>query len=232
MDRLKVLQTIIDRIKARTYLEIGVSAGNTFLRVRAPKKIALDPRFKMSGRKRLRFMLTNPCNRRNESCEMTSEQFFATRSHLLQEHGLDVAFVDGLHTYEPALRDVEHCLRHLNPGGVIVMHDCNPPSEAAAIPAASRAQAKEMNLPGANDEWCGDTYKAVIHLRSQHDQLRVFVIDADYGLGVVTRGEPESMLRYSPAQIAALAYADLGPRKAAILNLKPPQHFLQWIETL
>ena len=34
--------------------------------------------------------------------------------------------------HEQALRDVEHCLRHLAPGGLIVMHDCLPATAAEA----------------------------------------------------------------------------------------------------
>ena len=231
MDRINVLQTLIDDRNARTYLEIGVSAGNTFLRIKARQKIAVDPKLKMSRTKRLRHLLTNPCNHANRYFEMTSDEFFRAQAAWLHENGLDIAFVDGLHTYEQALRDVESCLRYLSPRGVIVMHDCDPPSEAAAWPAESRADAQRQNLPGANDEWCGDTYKALVHLRSTRDDLEAFVIDCDYGLGVVTRGKPEAMLDFTREQIMDMPYATLVSDREHILNLKSPERFKEWVRS-
>jgi len=232
MDRINVLQRVIAHRSARTYLEIGVSAGNTFLRLEARKKIAVDPKIKIRRTKRLLFTLINPCNRFNEYCEMTSDRFFETKSHLLAERGLDVAFVDGLHTYEQALRDVEKSLGHLNPGGVIVMHDCNPPHEAAAHPARSLEHAQSLNLPGWTNEWCGDTFKALVHLRSTRDDLNVFTFDCDYGLGVVMKGSPETTLDYTPAQIENMRYAELAADRERILNLKTTERFDEWLQSI
>lgn len=230
MNRIDVLQALINRCDARTYLEIGVSAGTTFLTLKAKHKIAVDPRFKVSWTKKLRYLLTNPSNRKNTYHEITSDLFFETQAQLLDEQGLDVVFVDGLHTYEQALRDVESCLKYLKPGGAIVMHDCDPPCEAAAIPAESRESAQYTDLPNPNNEWCGDTYKALIHLRSTRSDLNVFVIDCDYGLGVVTKGDPESTLDLSPAQIAELPYSEFEADRENLLNLKSPAEFRQWVE--
>jgi hypothetical protein len=41
MNRLDVIQQIIDRIKAKTYLEIGVKKGKVFLNVKAKKRLRL-----------------------------------------------------------------------------------------------------------------------------------------------------------------------------------------------
>ena len=48
MKRIEVVQRIIDRKKARTYLEIGVSNGTNFFRIRVRKKTAVDPHFRFS----------------------------------------------------------------------------------------------------------------------------------------------------------------------------------------
>ena len=48
MDRIKVIQSIVDKIKARMYLEIGVEFGTTFFYIKANRKIAVDPEFKIS----------------------------------------------------------------------------------------------------------------------------------------------------------------------------------------
>ena len=79
LDRVQVIQTIIDRIKAKTYLEIGVEGGHTFLRIRAKKKIAVDPEFKIRRRKRLKSILKNPSNLRRRFYQMESDTFFETK---------------------------------------------------------------------------------------------------------------------------------------------------------
>lgn len=233
MYRTDLIQRIIDEKRARTYLEIGVSAGDNFLRIKAKKKIAVDPRIKIRRSKHVLHTLLNPCNLANEYCEMTSDRFFETRSDLLTANGgVDVAFVDGLHTYEQALRDVEMCLEHLNPGGIIVMHDCSPPNAASAHPAESRDHAETLGLPGWTGEWCGDTFKAVLHLRATRDDLDARVFDADYGLGVVRRGEPESSIDYTPAQIEQMPFEEFAANRERLLHLEPPARLEEWIATL
>jgi hypothetical protein len=107
---------------------------------------------------------------------------------------LDVVFVDGLHTYQQALKDVNNSLINLNEKGVIIIHDCNPPHEAAAYPADSYDHAASLSLPGWTGEWCGDVWKTICYLRSHRNDLKIFVLDCDYGLGIVMRGEPDNDL--------------------------------------
>jgi hypothetical protein len=56
-----------------------------------------------------------------------------------------VIFIDGLHTFEQTLQDSYNSLNYLAQGGVIILHDCNPPSEASSTPAQS--------IPEAEKKW-------------------------------------------------------------------------------
>ena len=152
---------------------------------------------------------------------MTSDDFFATESELLANHGLDLVLVDGLHTYEQSLKDVLNSLKYLNDGGVIVIHDCHPSSEAAAYPVQSEAR----NIPGWKGAGMGDVWKTIVYLRSLQPDLNVFVLNCDCGLGIVTKGTPENMLEYSEEDIAHLTYKDFEPNKERLLNLKRPDYF-------
>jgi len=78
---------------------------------------------------------------------MESDTFFVQEKLRLSEHGLDVVFIDGLHTFLQSLKDVQNSLRYLNANGVIVLHDCNPLSEAAAFPAVSIDEVQKINPP-------------------------------------------------------------------------------------
>ena len=45
MNRVHVIQELIDRKKAATYLEIGFGYGDAFLNIKAPRKTVVDPKF-------------------------------------------------------------------------------------------------------------------------------------------------------------------------------------------
>ena len=96
----------------------------------------------------------------------------------------DVVFIDGDHSFDQSLRDVENALVEPRPGGVILVHDCNPPTAAAASPDPA----------GAGDgPWCGDVWKTIVHLRATRSDLRVRILDTDCGIGVIERGESETI---------------------------------------
>jgi hypothetical protein len=50
------------------------------------------------------------------------------------------------------------------------------------------------------------------------------VLDCDYGLGLITPGNPEGMLAYSPEDIDAMTYRDLSDNRKNILNLHSPDY--------
>ena len=222
MERLNIIHTVVEMTRAKTYLEIGVASGAVFFRVKAKSKIAVDPRFEFSTMKQIRYLIKNPWNVTNQYYEMTSDEYFQNEGANVERRGLDVAFVDGLHTFEQSLRDVSNCLRYLNQGGVIILHDCNPPSEAAAFPAASFDHARKANVSGWTGDWCGDTWKTIVYLRSVNANLRIFVLDCDTGVGIITRGSPDATLDFTKERIDRLSYDRLRKNRAEWLNLKKP----------
>ena len=229
MKRIEVVQRIIDRKKARRYLEIGVANGTNFFRIRARRKTAVDPYFEFSAKRKVEWVLKNPRNLFARYCECPSDDFFASAG---PADRFDVVFVDGLHTYGQSLRDVVNSLAHLEERGVIVMHDCNPQSEAAAHPAESFAQAAASNLPGWEGSWSGDVWKTICYLRSQKVDLRVFVLDADGGLGIATRGEPESPLQLTEEALDRMTYDDLARDRKSLLNLKDESYLFEFLKTI
>ncbi|MFC1527264.1 class I SAM-dependent methyltransferase [Candidatus Neomarinimicrobiota bacterium] len=137
------------------------------------------------------------------------------------ENGLDIVFVDGLHTYEQSLIDVQNALKYLNPGGVIIMHDCNPKDEISAYPGNSLHEVNQLNLKGWTNEWCGDVWKTIADLRSERSDLYIFVLDCDCGLGIITNGDPSDNLDFSKSVLKNLIYTDLEQDRENILNLMP-----------
>lgn len=229
MNRIEVVQTIIYKKKAQKYLEIGVASGNSFFPIKARQKIAVDPKFKFSTKRRMKWIINNLYNLTAKYYASTSDNFFSSIS---STDRFDVVFIDGLHTYQQSLRDVTNSLGSLNENGVIVMHDCNPPREAAAYPAESYESAAALKLPGWTGEWCGDVWKTICYLRSRRRDLKIFVLDCDYGLGIVMRGNPDNCLNVSEEVLDNMTYEDLSRERKNLLNLKDKSYFFEFLETI
>ncbi|WP_343710738.1 class I SAM-dependent methyltransferase [Mycobacterium sp.] len=227
MNRIRAVQRALDGRVNPVYLEIGVSRGQAFQRISAEVKIAVDPAFKLSERSR---ELADAKARATYYFETTSDDFFENETAFLEQHPIDVALIDGLHTYRQVVLDVEKTLRYLRDDGVIFLHDCNPPFALAARPAASWEDfMAQQSGPLKIGLWNGDVWKAIVHLRSTRRDLLVGVLKCDQGVGFVRKGSPESPLPYSAEQVEALTYADLKADRARLLNLKPPRYVNEFL---
>jgi hypothetical protein len=232
MNRLTVIQTIIDRGGARTYLEIGVRHGGILARLKCRTKIGIDPYLKLSGGKQFK----NFVGIINfKTYRMTSDEFFLKEALEVLGKGIDVAFVDGLHTYGQSLKDVENCLKYLNEDGVIVMHDCSPLNHASAYPVKESVKevlelAGKGELPGWNDTWNGDVWKTLVHTRIVHDDLEVFTLDLDFGLGIISRGKGNGLKSCTVQDIKQADYSFLERDRVNLLNLKPPKYLYEFLD--
>ena len=222
MNRIRAVQRALHGRENPVYLEIGVSRGQAFQKISADVKIAVDPAFRLTRRTR---ELADAKGRETHYFETTSDDFFETQADFLEQHPVDVALIDGLHTYEQVVRDVEYTVRHLREDGVIFLHDCNPPFELAGRRAESWEEfIAQQKGPLVIGLWNGDVWKAIVHLRSTRPDLMVGVLKCDQGVGFVRKGTPESTLSYTPEQVAALTYDDLKADRKRLLNLKPPRY--------
>ncbi len=182
--------TLLRRLHAlrrpRHYLEIGTAAGKTLALARCAS-IAVDPRFR----------LAHDMRADKPAChlfEMTSDAFFAAHNPTALFGGpIDLAFIDGMHHFEFALRDFINIEAHCRPDSLIVLHDCLPvDSHMARRDPSDRSRAAQSHYPNA---WAGDTWKALWILQRYRPDLRIFAFDAPpSGLVVVTRLDPASVL--------------------------------------
>ena len=194
MNRIQLLNRLVEFYNYRTYLEIGVAAGDCFAAVKAGIKVGVDPD---AGIRELNVpggLLF--CT--------TSDGFFST---LNGRNFFDLVFIDGLHHHEQVYRDVVNSLDLLSVGGTIVLHDCNPRSEAM------------QRVPRIQAEWTGDCWKAIVRLRMSRADVNVSVLDTDYGLGVVRRGRNEPLQFAKPWD--EITWQDLEAHRATLLGLTP-----------
>ena len=244
LQKENICQEILNQVGRGTYVEIGVRYGDSFNSIHADRKIGVDPAgrlYRLKQRSLIGRILHNryfrstkeallDFTKREQFFAVTSDQFFATHASLLSNQGIDVALVDGLHSYGQSLEDVRNCLKYLNAGGAIVLDDCNPRSELAALPATSFEQVIEQHPDCPS--WQGDVWKTIVNLRSLADDLEVMVFDVDWGIGVVRKGRPQSMLSYSVEEIDAMTYKNLESQREELLNLKPADHFSAFLESI
>lgn len=168
---LDVLRELHARISPRSYLEIGCRFGDSLFLSDCPA-IAVDPA------NRLRF----PLRPNDLYFEMTSDEFFARHSVAdLLENPVDLAFIDGMHLAEFALRDFINVEKSLPATGVVVIDDVLP---------ATLALATRQQRPGA---WTGDVYKVVRILKQFRPDLQIDVFSVPVkGLAVIRNLDPTS----------------------------------------
>ena len=104
------------------------------------------------------------------------------------------------------------------------MHDCNPATKEAA------RTYEEWKAMGSTGQWNGDVWKAIVHLRSFRNDIDVFVLDCDYGLGIITKRKPENNLSFSLQQIKSFMYEDFNANRAPWINLKQADYSYEYFK--
>ena len=153
MNHTEIINHIIKSRNYESYLEIGVqNPFNNFYNITADYCVGIDPN--VSARN----VMT-----------MTSDKFFKYNSTFF-----DVIFVDGDHSYDQSMRDIENAYQHVSSGGIILVHDVNPATEQAASPTQAQK----------GTEWNGEVYRAWAKIRGGITEYS-YTIDTDYGIGVI-----------------------------------------------
>ena len=171
-------------LRPAVYLEVGVATGRTIALAQPPTiAIGVDPVP----------TLVVPVTAETHIFAEPSDAFFAERRlhRMLGDRPIDFAFVDGLHTFEQALRDfinLEACSTNTS---IIAFHDTLPLDE----PTQRRERATQF--------WTGDVWKVVLCLRKYRPELVVLTIATPpSGLTVVANLDPgSSVLRDAYDQI-------------------------------
>ncbi|SEG86356.1 hypothetical protein SAMN05216223_11774 [Actinacidiphila yanglinensis] len=175
MHRHEFLRRLHKVYKPRNYLEIGVNDGKSLALSRVPS-VAIDPAFKVT---------------QSISCDVhlvrdTSDAFFGRKDPLLHlrpgrnpfralgrrdplalvgDPSLELAFIDGMHLFEFALRDFMNVEKHSRWSSVIVFDDMLPRN----VDEAARNR--------HTGDWAGDVYKVAQVLRRYRPDLTVVDVD-------------------------------------------------------
>ena len=205
--RTDLINRLAGKISAKSYLEIGVRhRWENFNWINVAKKVGVDPGIEGVS---------------EGTHVMTSDEFFKQN-----EDFFDIIFVDGLHEHQQVKRDINNALKFLTPNGYIVCHDMNPTVRERQLTIKDPNRIKyvieerEKGNP-KHGLWNGDCWKAWIDLRKGRSDLKMFVVNIDFGCGVITRGK-QVPLNLNGQQII---YRNLDKNRRSWLNLIHPLEF-------
>ena len=192
--RINIIQKIIDKQKYSNYLEIGCDNDENFSKVIIKNKIGVDP---LKG----------------GTLRMTSDEFFREN-----KKKFDLIFLDGLHTYEQTIKDIDNSLKFINTNGVILIHDCLPKKIWNQI------------VPRIYGHWNGDVWKAIVHSRT-YDHADTYTCIADHGLGVVFKRKNSNPLILDLKNFKKLKFSDYYNNHNKYMNLVSHEKLEEIFET-
>lgn len=154
--RLDLIKHFIIKNNYKKYLEIGCHDDEVFKFIDI-KKIGVDP---ISG----------------GNFRGTSDEFFRRN-----DKNFDCVFIDGLHEYEQVKKDINNSLKYLNHNGIVILHDCLPPT------------INHQRVPRTRYTWNGDVWKAIVEARTKID-LDTYTVLADQGIGLIFKRKNTDLL--------------------------------------
>lgn len=191
VDRIAIVNHLITLYGMTRYLEIGLrDRADMHDRILAPYRRSVDP---------------DPAALAD--FVMTSDTFFAQ-----DREAFDIVFIDGDHAGNQVERDIANALNVLAPGGMVLLHDINPPTAF---------HAREVyEVDGEFPEWHGTSWLGYAAHRRRNPDLEMLVVNTDWGVGVVRPGR--QVLYDGPAE----SYGDLAANRRSLLNLISVEDFL------
>lgn len=203
-----VVSRIVSHVRPRTYVEIGVFEGASLKLAKSAKAIVgIDPDPKITWELEPNMKLF----------KTTSDAFFANRDLMaeLGQRRVDLAFIDGMHRFEFAMRDFANIERCCHSNSVILVHDCYPVDEESAgrEPRSTR--------------WSGDVWRLIVLLKKYRPDLLIHTIGtAPTGLAVIQNLDPHSTYLLDnqarlTEEFVSLDYSYLRDEKPQKLNLFP-----------
>jgi hypothetical protein len=180
--RIEIIQNIIKKEKYKSYLEIGCDNNENFSQIHIDNKVGVDP---LKG----------------GTLRMTSDKFFENNKKTF-----DIIFLDGLHTYEQTIKDIDNSLKFINNKGVIIIHDCLPKKIWNQI------------TPRVYGHWNGDVWKAIVHART-YAHADTYTCKADHGLGIIFNRKNKERLKIEVKNFKNLKFSDYYNNHNKYMNL-------------
>ncbi len=186
MTHIDIINAFVEKRAYQAYLEISNGAGGTFQAVQCASKHRVVPEPGAS-----------------------SDEFFATNTAKF-----DIVFIDGVHQCDQVLREIQNSIAALRSGGVVVIHDCLPPTDEAA-----------RGRPVSGRAWCGDVFRAIAWYFSKSRYL-CYTVDTDFGVGVIDLSREAVACASFPCDtISELSYGAFWEDRGRLAHIMPAGSF-------
>lgn len=188
-------------VRPKTYLEVGVQHGYSLnLAFAAEVAIGIDPNP----------LIMPTANQHIYS--MTSDEFFDDRHSEAHPDGwqIDLAYIDGMHLIEYAVRDFQNIARYCHPRSIVAFDDVLPRNqeEARRIP---------VGTPILGD-WTGDVWKIHRMLAEYRPDLRLRLVDTWPTGCLVVSGFPAHPQEWAPDRRLVEIWQDWTTVPPAVLD--------------
>lgn len=116
-------------------LEIGSGESSIYLSKLAEKhnRVCYHVEYSISGVENMK-NTHGYFGKMSEVFNMKSDEFFEKKIILNDNKKLALAFIDGDHNYDQALKDFDNTVECMENGGYIFLHDTFPPDESWTVP--------------------------------------------------------------------------------------------------
>jgi len=179
MERYDIINDIIKTKGFSKYLEIGVrNPDDCYNKINCNTKHSVDPGYENE--------------KNNVDFKFTSDDFFNRLEcgllELENNYKWDVIFIDGLHISNQVEKDVLNSLNHLSEDGFILLHDCNP--------FLYKYNYERVIEDYWGQGWNGTVWKVIYKLLCTREDLDVYTINTDEGVGLIKRGTGRKLLEF------------------------------------
>jgi len=189
--RIHIINRLISDNNLRSYLEIGVSNPHeNFLKIDCAHKVSVDPcqvceHYTKKDIEGFKKFITH---------QTTSDEFFAKNAETF-----DIVFIDGDHSYEQSLKDLNNALKIVPTGGFVVLHDACPPCYEN-----TQIENFEKGLP-----YNGEVWKTVLSaIRQASKELTIKTLIYDWGVAVI-RKDSANVPEIKPEALSYLGHFNL-----------------------
>ncbi len=199
------LNTLATHNNAKTYLEIGVRNGETFLNVAVQKKIAVDPVFTFNTEQYKQdeisfYHMTSDAYFENMASQVTKK--INTKSVIL-----DLIYIDGLHIFDQTLRDFENTLPYSHEKTIWLLDDTFPSNIYTALPDIdAQKQWKKKAGCSRDNAWYGDVFKVIFAIHDYFENFSYCTYGTQTVIWKVKNHKPRRRRFSSKEEISRLSY--------------------------
>jgi len=170
MNTAERIKKISECVRINSYLEIGVEKGITFNSLDFKYKTGVDPNFL--------FDFESFQNEFTQLHQITSNEFFSFAN---PKEKYDLIFLDGLHTYDQTLRDLNNALRFSHDSTIIIVDDVYPSDIFSSLRRNAQEERLAYDVNATSQAWHGDVFKTMFIVHDYYQNLSYKTIDFGYG---------------------------------------------------